>query len=366
MDEIEGLLSIGTFARRVGLAPSALRFYDDCGVLRPTRVDATTGYRYYDADQEPRAVLVRRLREAGLPLMDASQVLDGTAEEARDVLEKHARRTRATAAAAQSAIDGILSDLPLGRRRAQALVGGAELSSAVRQVAFSVATAATRESFPELGCVLLELGHQEIRLVATDRHRMAVRVLRPHPQPFVCEPCQLLIDLADLKDAASWALSQALVTVEVDGSVVRMRGEGEVRLLNAFDGVFPDYRMVLEGLAAAQHRLVIDREALRRTLAISPPGETIILHTNEQQRLVLSSAGPSPLPEAGGLRAICTGPPLRIAFDPAVLLPALDASVGPDVLVEISSAMEPVVVRSADQGSFTTLVMPVHDTVSDD
>lgn len=57
--------------------------------------------------------------------------------------------------------------------------------------------------------------------------------------------------------------------------------------------------------------------------------------------------------------ALRTGPPLRIAFDPAVLLPALEASVGPDVLLEVASDAEPVVVRSADQGSFTTLVMPV-------
>ncbi|WP_251050271.1 hypothetical protein [Streptomyces sp. ISL-86] len=51
--------------------------------------------------------------------------------------------------------------------------------------------------------------------------------------------------------------------------------------------------------------------------------------------------------------------PQWIGFDPAVLAPALEASVGPDVLLEISAADRPVVVRSADQGSFTTLVMPV-------
>ncbi|MET7543776.1 hypothetical protein [Streptomyces sp. NPDC005507] len=34
MDDTDAL-SIGAFARRVGLAPSALRFYDDCDVLRP-------------------------------------------------------------------------------------------------------------------------------------------------------------------------------------------------------------------------------------------------------------------------------------------------------------------------------------------
>ncbi|MCX4639442.1 MerR family DNA-binding transcriptional regulator [Streptomyces platensis] len=49
MDDPEQLLTIGVFARRVGLAPSALRFYDDCGLLRPARVDAVTGYRRYGA-----------------------------------------------------------------------------------------------------------------------------------------------------------------------------------------------------------------------------------------------------------------------------------------------------------------------------
>ncbi|MGA4947456.1 MerR family transcriptional regulator [Streptomyces lydicamycinicus] len=33
MDDTEQLLTIGVFAHRVGLAPSALRFYDDRGLL---------------------------------------------------------------------------------------------------------------------------------------------------------------------------------------------------------------------------------------------------------------------------------------------------------------------------------------------
>ncbi|MGW0916640.1 hypothetical protein ACWD1Z_33680, partial [Streptomyces sp. NPDC002784] len=54
-----------------------------------------------------------------------------------------------------------------------------------------------------------------------------------------------------------------------------------------------------------------------------------------------------------------TDTPLTNEADQALLAPALEASVGPDVLLEISAADRPVVVRSADQGSFTTLVMPV-------
>lgn len=75
------------------------------------------------------------------------------------------------------------------------------------------------------------------------------------------------------------------------------------------------------------------------------------------QMLEVAGGGREPV----RMRAVRTGPALRIAFDPAVLVPALEAGVGPDVLLEITSADQPVVVRSADQGSFTTWVMPVRE-----
>jgi DNA-binding transcriptional MerR regulator len=55
------LLTISAFARAVDLAPSTLRYYDECGLLPPTEVDARTGYRYYTPDLARRAHLVRRL-----------------------------------------------------------------------------------------------------------------------------------------------------------------------------------------------------------------------------------------------------------------------------------------------------------------
>jgi hypothetical protein len=47
------LLTISAFARAVDLAPSTLRYYDECGLLPPTEVDARTGYRYYTPRPRP-------------------------------------------------------------------------------------------------------------------------------------------------------------------------------------------------------------------------------------------------------------------------------------------------------------------------
>ncbi|MDW6060355.1 MerR family DNA-binding transcriptional regulator [Streptomyces sp. FXJ1.4098] len=361
----EGLLSIGAFARRVGLAPSALRFYGDCAVLLPAHVDTATGYRYYAQAQQPRAALLRRLREAELPLVDATAVLDGPYEEAREVLRAHLGRTRESAAAARAALEEILRALPGGTRRAEVSIGGAELAGAVRQVGSAVAAGAAREEFPVLGRVLVEIDGEEFRLVATDRYRLAVRALRP--LSIAGEPCELLLDIDELTETAAWARRLPEVTVEVEGRQARVRGGGECRELVGSDEVFPAYRMVLDDLGAARHRVIADRGGLRRAVADRlDTGHRAITLTAAGDDLLISPEKPENPEEPGAtaLRAICTGPPLRIAFDPGVLLPALDASVGPDVLLEVASEARPVVVRSADQGSFTTLVMPVRGTTT--
>ncbi|UZJ30430.1 MerR family transcriptional regulator [Streptomyces endophytica] len=418
MDDTGELLSIGAFARQVGLAPSALRFYDDCGVLRPDQVDGATGYRRYAAEQAARAVRLRRLREAGLPLVDVAVVLDGPQEAAREVLRDHLERMRRTADEAHAVVAGFLREAPGGvpgeatdgNGWARARVGGAELASAVRQVAPAAARGATAQEMPVLGCVALELADGEVRLIATDRYRLAVRVLRP--EEFAGGPRQVLIGADAARSLAEWAVRQVSVDVECDGETAGVRLRSGANGANVGDwrevpepvgtagggsaeghlakgaARFPDYRMVLEDLAAERQRLIVDRVGLRDAVAgrsgvvsLSVPsrakceaeGRQRAVSRETRDGLVdvsreTAEADPEAVPMlevAGGdrqpvrLKAVLTGRALRIAFDPAVLVPALEAGVGPDVLMEIVSADRPVVVRSADQGSFTTLVMPV-------
>ncbi|MBC9724706.1 MerR family transcriptional regulator [Streptomyces sp. TRM68367] len=353
--DTDGLMSIGAFARRVRLAPSALRFYDDCEVLRPAHVDDGTGYRCYAPEQEARAVLVRRLRETGVPLGEAGVVLDGSPEDARAALREYAGKARESAASAQAVIEEILRELLDCEPRTGAWLGGAELAGAVRQVAPAAAGAAVREEFPALGCVLIEIDHQEVRLVATDRYRLAVRALRP--LRVEGEPCRALIDVTELTEAAAWALRRPEVGIEVDGRGARLTGDSGSLPLPAVEEEFPDYQLLLDDLPVIRHRVITDRAALRTVLTAARHSGPVTLHA-DGQRLDVAFRGAAPTT----LTAVRTGAPVRIAFDPDVLLAAVDAGVGPDVLLEISTPDRPVVVRSADQGSFTTLAMPAQDT----
>lgn len=348
VDENEWL-TIGAFARRVGLTPSALRFYDDCGVLRPAYVDDATGYRYYTPGQAARATQVRRMRAAGLPLVDALVVLDGPPDQARAVLTEYARRVQGFAELARSTIEDLLRALPEARCPVAAALGGPELHSAVRQVATAVAPEPARAEHPVLGCILIEIDRYEVRLVATDRYRLAIRHLRPshvRPAPADGQQQRILVAASDMVAAASWAKSQSTVTVEVSADATRLRGDDQEMVLPTVEGDFPDYRMMLDDLAPVRHRVITDRAALRASLG---EGETVMLDADMGRLLV----GPTILP------AIHTGPAVRLAFDPAVLGAALETSIGPDILLEIASPTGPVRARSADQGGFTTLLMPV-------
>lgn len=332
--------SISAFARRVGLTPSALRFYDDCAILRPARVDPQTGYRYYSESQVERARLLRELRTAGMPLAEVTVVLDGSPSDARAALRAHAARIRHEADTAHAVIGELLRALP-GAGPARVRVGGPELAAAIRQVAPAAATDGEHEA---LRCVLLECADTEVRLVATDRYRLSVRELTPLAVDG--DPGAALVPVEALTGVAAWATRATDVTLTVDGTSARLEASSGSRDLPLVDAVFPAYREVLAALGPPAHRVVVARSVLLDALAatecpafVELSGETAALDG-------------TPLP------AVCSGR-LSVAFDPATLGAAVEAGVGPEVLLELTAADRPVVVRSADQGSFTTVVMPV-------
>jgi DNA-binding transcriptional MerR regulator len=328
------LLTISAFARQVGLTPSALRFYDDCGLLRPASVDEQNGYRYYSPSQEARAALLRDLREIDLPLAEVRVVLDEDASHGVAVIQSHLKTVEGKAEAARRATARILASL-------QAV----PYASAVRQVA---AAAAATDEIPALACVLLELGEDEVTLVATDRYRLSVRKLQP--LGFAGYPRNLLVRASELTALARWVGAAAEVRLETGPAGTALVVDGESRPLGVVDDEFPAYQSILDGLTPPTCRVVADRQQLLALLT----GETVALDIDSGRVTVTAVDSGEPL---GVLEGIGSGA-VQLGFSASLLAAALSVSVGPDVLLELCAVDRPVVVRSADQGTFTTLVMP--------
>jgi len=73
------LLSIGEVARRTGVRTSALRYYEDAGVLpRPARV---SGRRHYDTEVIRRIDVLRFAQQAGFTLEEIKALFHGFGSE---------------------------------------------------------------------------------------------------------------------------------------------------------------------------------------------------------------------------------------------------------------------------------------------
>ena len=89
------MFSIGQFARLCRLSPKALRLYDELGILPPARVDADTGYRWYESDQIEVARRVAMMRQVGLPLELVRQVLSADALDVAALVQSYWRQADA-------------------------------------------------------------------------------------------------------------------------------------------------------------------------------------------------------------------------------------------------------------------------------
>lgn len=68
-------LTISDVAKEVGLRPSAIRYYEQIGVLEPS--DRVSGQRRYDKTAVYRLTLIRRAQEAGFSLTEIQELFTG-------------------------------------------------------------------------------------------------------------------------------------------------------------------------------------------------------------------------------------------------------------------------------------------------
>lgn len=80
------MFTIGEFSRITSLSVKTLRFYHEKQVLNPSRIDSSSGYRYYDHNCIEKAHIICLLRNLQFPLNDIKDILDNYDDQA-DILD---------------------------------------------------------------------------------------------------------------------------------------------------------------------------------------------------------------------------------------------------------------------------------------
>lgn len=119
----DNLMLIGEIAEFFGVSRKAIRLYEKKGIIKPVKVDAVNGYRYYSADQVQQLNALLELKAMGFSLDEIKTVIDGetTKEQLLAALEKKRQAWQETVDAASyktECLGNIIGNL-LNSRRAE-------------------------------------------------------------------------------------------------------------------------------------------------------------------------------------------------------------------------------------------------------
>ncbi|GAA2743877.1 MerR family transcriptional regulator [Kitasatospora cinereorecta] len=326
--------SIGEMARASGLGVSALRFYDGAGVFVPARVDPRTGYRWYAPEQLPDARLIARLRRVGMPLAGIEQVLRGGPAVAREALDRHLRRLEDGLTDARRELSAVRARLeprehPM-TEPTRLTVPAAALAAALDAVRFA---APAEPGAPAIAGVYLDADPADgvVRLVATDRYRLAVAsapAAQQGPAVGVLLPTALVDAVRPLlggSEEVELTVTDARLDVRAGGHVLAAERADEER------PDYPDYRRLAR--LETTHRLELRAEELRAHLASGGAAEDGVA--------VLAADG------------------LEVRVNRDYLLEAVAAGGREQLVLELGGPIAPLAIRFPERADTYSLLMPI-------
>lgn len=336
------LLGIGRLASLSGLPVSALRFYDAAGVLPPSVVDPTSGYRFYQPSQVVHARLAAHLRRVGLPLDDIRTILTEPSQ-ARSIVATHLGRLEAGLADARreiSIVHQLLEHQEITMNRCT--LAAADLIRALREVRYAISDDPDQ---PRLNGVFLDSEPGRLRVVATDRYRLAASTVPMLQQAEL----HVLLPAAAVDELLASNHTGSLDIVVTSEAITLTGDEGTIQA-RVVDVDFPSYRSWLD---LGRREVHVDAAALRAALHAGTT-ESFTRDNDgvayEVSRLSITSngveVGASEDPDA-----------LVIGVNRAFLLQAL--ATGDQLTLGLDDPIAPLAIRNPDRDGTLSILMPV-------
>ena len=238
-------------------------------------------------------------------------------------------------------------------------LSGAAFAEALRQV---VRAASSDDSLPVISGVLMTAEQDGLRLVATDRYRLAVRDL---PGTSILREGQHVLvpsrALSELQRLLSGAEEVTLRLGERDASFEVGRVRLTTRLI---EGEFPPYQRLIPD--SYPNRLIVSKDALldavRRVRLLVKDAITPVRVTLRADGVECTVVTQEVGQATEDLDAKYEGSEMVMGFNPAFLIDGLEAVTGDEVALETLDPMKPATLRATEGSDYLYLLMPVRLT----
>jgi DNA polymerase III subunit beta len=224
-----------------------------------------------------------------------------------------------------------------------------------------VGRAASRdEARPHLTGVLVSASGNELRMVATDSYRLAVKETKL--ESALAGELEVNVPVRALQELTRVAAADGVETIEVTAkeNQVIFRAGDVVLSSRLIEGRFPNYKQLLP--ESYEHELRLSRAELLdvvKRISLMAQKNAPLRMKFDDGALEVSAETPDIGEARESLPAPFKGETLEIGFNPEFLQDGLDSAESEELVFKLISPHRPGLIQSGDDGGFIYLVMPV-------
>ncbi len=206
--------------------------------------------------------------------------------------------------------------------------------------------------------VLLAVQDKELRMVATDGHRLALAV---RPLAAAGSVMSGIVPRKAVQEVARIVGSGEEVQIAISDNQFMLRTPNVLLMARLIEGTFPNYEQVVP--RAHPHRVTLSRaaltSALRRVSVLSEERTKPVRFLLSPGMLKLTANSPDYGEAEEQMEAQFAGEEIAIGFNSRYVLDTLGAQAGEQVLIELKDGLSPGVFKSFEDEGTLCVIMPM-------
>jgi DNA polymerase III subunit beta len=214
------------------------------------------------------------------------------------------------------------------------------------------------ESRYALNGVLLAVHDKELRMVATDGHRLALAV---RPLPSAGPAMSGIVPRKAVQEVARIVGSGEEVQIAISENQFMLKMPNVLLMARLIEGTFPNYEQVVP--RSHPHRITLSRPgltaALRRVSVLSEERTKPVRFLLSPGMLKLTANSPDYGEAEEQMEAQFAGEKIAIGFNSRYVLDTLGAQDGEQVLIELKDGLSPGVFKSFEDEGSLCVIMPM-------